>query len=661
MAKPRTIIGYLLPTLPMLLALALYGFSLRLPFFWDDVPHFITSETINGLNQWGDFPSFPYYRPVVFSIWKLFEGVIGRNDPLVLHWLNVVVFAISSLILTQLVRYIVPHTMKSYSGLFAGIAFVLFPFSYRAIPLVGALFHLLLVLGFLMSFYLALLWIDRKIGRWGLFGCWLSAFLAVFSHENGVLLLPLFLGLLGIKYFKVKPNIPRILQIVIPYIMISSAYFFLWFIAFRPQGGGESLTEAFDVALAVLLQGLIYPFASILRPFIDGDVAPEFLIALVIAVVSPAFFIVWSLSKDNRVHLLLVCLYGLGWYVLSVLPAGLFLSAGYVLGSPRLTMLASVGSSIFWAVVISTLIHQTRFPRLSTAYKVCAIGLIGLFTYVSVEFLIMRRADFLQMGTYQWELQDILAEQVTDPNNIVLVNMPDYITPLENNRRFLLGTEGVLFVNPSENYGEQLNVNANNDTDYSSVTVLSYPDIVHNDAIDFSAHPSAVDRNGAIEHIRNASDLIVTQFHAGEFYPLYVKGNLSDTDSVVDFGNGQVYLTQGQVILNNRSGTIDVITQWGVNVPLGIKMFVHVYCEDVFIGQSDGYPLGDTYPFTFWNSGESQVDIRRIYLTRDVDEDCLRVYAGLYYESDVTRLEAIRISDETVYPDNLVPLEITSQ
>lgn len=663
MAKLKPIIGYVLPTLPMVLAILLYGYVLRLPFFWDDVPHFLTSETINGINQWGDFPSFPYYRPVVFSIWKVFEGLIGYNDPVALHWLNMMVFAVSSLILTRLVRYIAPTSIKSSASLLAGFAFVLFPFSYRAIPLVGALFHLLLVLGFLLSFYLALLWIDGKVGRWGLAACWVSAFLAVFSHENGVLLLPLFLGILSIRYFKFNLNIRRVLQVIIPYGIISGGYFLLWFVAFRPQGSGEqSLSEALDVALAVLLQGLIYPFVSLLRPFIDGDIDPVALLALVVAIVASALFIVRVISRRDKMPVLLICLYSLGWYVLSILPAGLFLSAGYVLGSPRLTMLASVGASIFWAMVIATLLYQTRFPRISTISKVGAIGLIGLFAYVSIEFLTMRRDDFLAMGNFQWELQKILTEQVTDPENTVLINMPDYITPLEEQRRFLLGTEGVLFVNPGENYGEQLNVNnIDSDADYSSVTVISYPEIIRSPEIGFFAHPPALASDDVIEHIQGASDIIVTQFYEDRFYPLYVNGRIVDTEPFADFGNGQVYLTQRQVILNNQSGTIDVTTQWEVNTPLDIKLFIHVYCDEEFIAQSDGYPWGDTYPFAFWDSGEKQVDTRRIYLDANVVEACLQVYVGLYYELDVTRLEAIRWIDHLSYPDNLVPLEIISQ
>jgi hypothetical protein len=65
-----------------------------------------------------------------------------------------------------------------------------------------------------------------------------------------------------------------------------------------------------------------------------------------------------------------------------------------------------------------------------------------------------------------------------------------------------------------------------------------------------------------------------------------------------------------------------------------------VTCDGALVGQSDGYPWGDTYPFAAWESGEIQVDIRHIRLEAPVQPGCLRVLTGLYYETDVMRLAA---------------------
>ena len=647
----------------MILAVALYGYTIRLPFFWDDVPHFLTSETINGINHWGDFPTFPYYRPVIFSIWKFFEVLIGRNDPFTLHLLNVFVFGLSGVVINRLAHYIAPENIRKIAGTLAGIGFILFPFSYRAIPLVGALFHLLLVLGFVLSFYLALRWIDYRIGRWGLFVCWLSAFLAVFSHENGVLLVPLFIGLLGERYFfdltRLKRERNRVLKVVLPYILISGVYFFLWFVAFRPQGSGQGLTEAFEVAMAVLLQGLIYPFATLLRPLVDGDIDPFALIGLCLTIISLASVVVIYVSRSKQ--LMLLSVYWIGWYALAVLPAALFLSAGYVLGSPRLTMLASVGGSIFWAIVIAVLMRPTQ-SKFVWFNRGIGIALATLFAFVSVEFLDMRRQDFLLMGDYQWDIQEILSDRDLSDANVVFINLPDWIDPDESNRRFLLGTEGVLFVDPSADYVRQLQINADAMLDFEQVNIVSVQSLIRSEDYGFNAHPPYLDINAVSQIISDADHVITTQFTPEGFFPLYVGGitaALTVEDNIVaSFENNLAVLTNAQVLFNTNNDSIDVITDWVINAPSAIKLFVHIYCDSEFVAQSDGYPLGDTYPFLFWESGEARTDIRRIALDEGITQDCLRVFVGLYTEADVVRLNAINPQDNVVYPDNAVPINV---
>ena len=662
MAKSKTIIGYLLPTLPIFLAVALYGYTIRLPFFWDDVPHFLTAETLDGFNQWGRFPTFPYYRPVIFSVWKFFEVLIGHNDPVTLHLLNVFVFGLGGVFINRLVQYISPPNIKNIAGVFAGVGFVLFPFSYRAVPLVGALFHLLLVLGFVLSFYLALLWIDRRIPLWGLAVCYLSAFLAVFSHENGVLLTPLFIGLLSIRYRtdliqSLKANRYRILQVIIPYILISGIYFILWFWILRPQGNERSLTESFETAMAVMLQGLIYPFATLIRPFVADDINPMTLIGLVIAICGVAFGLTISLSRAKSMPFILG--YGIIWYVLSILPAALFLPAGYVLGSPRLTALASVGGCIFWAVVLANMIRSSF--RYNWYVRSLGVVLTGLFVVVSVSFLNMQRDNFLAMSAYQHELQNILSRDDIDLENTILINLPDYIIPNEDDRHFLLGTEGVLFVDPSANYLAQLQINAEGDVNLEQLEIASVLALLRNADFGFFPHPPNLDLNRLVNIVADTNHVIITQFTENGFYPFYVGGSAStgftDDDIIAEFGNNQAYLTNAQMLFNNSDDTIDVITNWVINEPSAIQLFVHVYCDDEFIAQSDSNPLGGTYPFQFWESGEARMDIRRIDLNNNVTEDCLRVFTGLYYQEGVTRLTAINPQDGTVYLDNTVPIQ----
>ena len=212
--------------LPLFLALLLYGYSVTLPFFLDDGPHFQILAQTDGLKHWGDFPPFPFYRPFTFTFWKLFDG---HYEPSLLHLINVLCFGMAGVVLGQVVRRIAPHG-KMQAALIAGGYFILFPFSYQAVAMVAALFHLTLTLGMLLCLWAALRWLDGRGGWPMLVLCWVAAFCGVFSHENGVLLAPLLIGLLLLLYRPQK----RLLWVILPVLTIVAVYLVLW-LSFSPR------------------------------------------------------------------------------------------------------------------------------------------------------------------------------------------------------------------------------------------------------------------------------------------------------------------------------------------------------------------------------------------------------------------------------------------
>jgi hypothetical protein len=641
-------VTYLIAALPLLLAVALYGYALRLPFFLDDGPHLAALAQTDGLRHWGDFPAFPFYRPFVFSVWKGFEALTGGYDPVALHLLNVFCFGLAGVLAGEIARRIAPARTR-WVGVLAGCAFVIFPFSYQAVAMVAALFHLTLALGIGLSLWAALLWLGGRAGSWALLLSWLAAFCAVFSHENGVLLPALLLGLLAAapRRYRAKPR--RIVLVIAPVMLIAVVYALLWW-RLRPQAE-TALTETFTVSLAALLQGLIYPLAALLRPLVSGDVAPGVLLALVAAAIIPALLLAWRRSP----RWLALMVYGLGWYLLAVLPAVLLLPGGYVLGQPRLALLASVGAGIFWAGVLLALFR--RWPRLALIPTL-------LFAYVSIEFLEMRRADFLRLSEYNRQVLAIFEAHNAAQTGALLVNAPGYLTPDEADRRFLLGTEGVLFVDETLDYNQQFWMNA--DEEYGEIEVIAYPAIQRNTGYGFRAHPPALDGPPLLERVWAAPLVVVTGFHEDEFYPALVGGSaLTGPAAPAGGDSGALYpetgfsLLAASAVFRPQPPTVTVTARWQVDDPAPVKVFVHVYCKEDFIAQSDGYPWGDTYPFAAWNPGETHTDIRHIRLDEPIDTaDCLQVYAGLYREEDVTRLMALDPGGGERYPDDRYPVPL---
>lgn len=640
-APAHRLLGGVLFCLPLLLAVWLYAYSVTLPFFLDDGPHFQILDQTDGLRHWGDFPAFPFYRPLTFTIWKMM-GTVGYSAPF-MHLLNVLCFGLAGVLVGQ-ITYLM--TRQRVAALLAGCLFVLFPFSYQAVAMVAAFFHLMLALGVLLCLWAACLWLDGR-GGWGLLlVCWLGAFMAAFSHESGVLVVPLLSGMIAIR--GQWRNAREALWVILPVLIIVLMYGVLW-LAFRPQGDTQ-LNSAVDVSLAVMLQGLIYPIAALIRPLVTGDIESGILLLLVSVVILIASAYAYWLGRIRA------ALFGLGWYILAILPAALLLPAGYVLGQTRLALLASAGGAIFWGVVLGT----GRFKRFRIAQSAGVLVMVVLFIYVSLDFLAMRRADFLHLRDFNRVALRLFDRYEVYKTGAILVNAPDYVIPAEADRRFLLGTEGVLFVDETLDYNQQFWMNS--DTDYRNIRVIAYDQIQRNQGYGFRAHPPALTGEQVSAIVQDAPYIFVTHFSGRQFWPELVGGTalpgLENSESQVMYPENGFVLTNSDVSFNMDDYTIQVETTWRVTEPAPVKLFIHVYCDERFIAQSDGYPWGDTYPFAAWSPDERQTDVRTIALsTMDATPECLKVYTGLYRETDGTRLEAV--SPQGIrYPDDQYLLEL---
>lgn len=619
-------------SLPLFITFALYGYSLRLPFFLDDSAHFQILAQSAGFEFWGDFPTFPFYRPVAFTLWKSYELLTGTFDPVAFHALNLFCFGIAGVLTGQIVYRVLPERIRLVAAGVAGMGFVLFPLSYQAVAMVAALFHLTLAVGVTASLWLALLWLDGRIGFMGVLLCWFFALIAVFSHESGVLLLPLLVGLIGVTYYNNLPPRRKLVLLLLPITLIVLIYLSLW-LSSRPQGG-TALTGGMDVALAALLQGLIYPAIIILRPFVEGDINSTVLLLFTLAVIVLGKGFILRLTPDR--HVWRFAGYALGWYLLAILPAALFLSPGYVLGQLRLALFASIGAGMLWGVLLGVLWLRSRLLVI-----VIVVGCV----FMSVEFLTMRRDSFLNLREYNLETLYLFEQYDVATYGAVLVNAPGFITPTDADRRFLLGSEGVLFVDPTMDYGLHLTTNAG--ITYDDIQTIAYRRVQRNVGFGYNAHPLEVETLAVVDIVRSASYVFVTRFDGERFYPELVGGarltlpsdNVDDTGEVI-YADGDYTLLDSMIEIVD--GQMIVETQWQVQAPAPVKLFVHIYCDDTFIAQSDGYPWGDTYPFQYWTTGEIQTDRRVIPV--DAPEACLRAYVGLYYEADVTRLNAIEVS-----------------
>ncbi|MGB1287353.1 MAG: hypothetical protein ACPG7F_12515, partial [Aggregatilineales bacterium] len=450
-------IRYLLLASPLLLAIALYGYTLALPFFMDDGLLFAMIRDYPGgqpgFRFWGGAPSFSYYRPMGFTVWEL-NGILfdGRYDPVGLHLLNVFVYGIGSVGLSLLVKRL---TGKISIGVLAGLLFVLFPFNYNAVMWVASLFHILAVTGILLAIYFALAFIEKKRAAISLILCLISTFMAVFSHENGVLVLPLLAMLLLFRDGWRAIFNRRAWVIGILMALIVGVYLYYFATVPRPGADAQFRPEMALDNLGILLEGLVYPFAAtfyrltltdICMPGLPTDcTSPMILIVMAVLLIVPGLFFLWRTSD----RLFRLAGYALFWTMLASLPTALFLETTYIVGSWRLLLILAPGVAIFHAILLYSLWRTThKYQRFTQGITVILVlWMVG----ISIIFLLRRRDEAFIHTVYFRALQTEISEHARGDTPLI-VNAPAFITTAKAHRIFPTVSMGMIFVADFVNY-----------------------------------------------------------------------------------------------------------------------------------------------------------------------------------------------------------------
>src|SRR5262249_4971746 len=119
-------------------------------------------------------------------------------------------------------------TRFARAGPVAAALVVTFSFAYQAVPWGTRVFSIALLNGTLGTILFGLRFLDSG-SRSSLVNAWITAFLGIFSHENGVML-PLLVGivLLAVCYNEetIRQKLRRVLWVLVPLVGIVALYFF---------------------------------------------------------------------------------------------------------------------------------------------------------------------------------------------------------------------------------------------------------------------------------------------------------------------------------------------------------------------------------------------------------------------------------------------------
>ncbi len=593
--------------LTAVLAASLYGRALDFAYFNDDpTGHFAWMEGQTVLDFFGSSADYGYYRPVVFATLRATESLAGGHSARIDHALLLLLQATNAA-MVWLLAYRLSKGQPVYA-LVAALVFIAFPFNYEAVIYVASLTHPLLLFWLLLTLHLYC-WGRTADRRGPLIAAWITLVLGLLTHENGLIALP---ALAGVEWILFRPVTWRDWLLPLwPYAIPVVVYVPLWLLIPKDsEAVGLSLSAVGSNAVP-FLQALVYPVLPLLRLGAD-DIAPLLLTAVLI--VGLTGLAAW------RSDALRLWVFGLGWVVLSVLPAMLFLSPDYLYGSPRLSYLTSVGAALLWGLPVLWLWREQAMAALQgPVWRVAQVVVSAVFALLVVlppQPFVRCQLDFYQSASEIVRGMAAAAADTPAEESLTFVNLPFFFSSDAAHRDgcpspYPWTPVGAVVVPPYAQVQDFVRFNGGPDRE---VTAVSYPGYAPGwrtvgDVADDEALRVIVDSGRVL-----AFDLLTGTF--SDIGSRWQPGAAMVRSSLAAFGST---LTLVDARLGNQDTQIVVDLTWQVagqaSGPLAV--FVHAYGPDgTLLAQADAPPGGGLVPVGLWQSGDAISD--RFVLPVDV-------------------------------------------
>lgn len=392
---------------------AVYGQALRFAFTFDDPLDLPRAE---GRSVWSLFSSsegYAYYRPIPFVLWKAFHALQGRYSEATLHGLTLAAHAAAGWLLYLLIR----RLTGNHWGLLATILFLTYPFSYQVVFGAHTLFHPLMTASILASLilYLDARRLDSKRRLVVSAG---FALVALWTHESGVVLLPLVAGAeLTVAY---QRRTWRLSWWPAPHAVATALFIVVWSIVPKwPAKDGWTPSSLLPNG-RYFLQGVVYPVAAQLNGWSERlRFDPVQALWPAIGVTLLLLIAIYSAGRQGYVPLV-----SLGAALITLVPAWVVLRWSYVVDAPRLLYPASGGIAALWGLLPS-LRFQRRWAAI--AWRAAAVLLIAAVTAQSLAFIALRR-DMWVEGT---KLIDGVADTAAarPDQKLLFLNVPAWFAP----------------------------------------------------------------------------------------------------------------------------------------------------------------------------------------------------------------------------------------
>ena len=636
------------PTLSSaLVALALtallYGNALGLPLFSDDLVQIPWLDTITWWELWTSPSPYGYYRPLWYTLWRLWGGLTGGLRPSGLHFLNVFLHFVAAWLTGLLAAAWTrsgadqggKETCSCTSACVATALFAAFPFARQAVAWPGAVYNPLvsaMAAGALLAY-------DR--GRRGEGVGWIGlalllAALAPFNYEAGLLMGPLVILAEGVGLLHHRwPHRswwPLAFAILLPVTLA------LWR-AMRGTG-----VTGFGLALSDLrhnasyvVQGIIYPSAPLAQQLVAWQGLDSQLCLWLVALPTMALLAWGGLRRRSAAF----CL-GATWTALFALPPLVSMKADWFALAPRFLYMTAGGVSLLWAAAVGGWLTGVRpgwRGLVGAALLAVMLAPAGVFVHEGVRLYEMA-------GESIWDA----AEAATREQPVLLVNLPMRITP--HRRTYPLGFEGVTPL-PMRVTAEELvavHTGIRDAAEAISFGIVAadeppgYTYQLFGPSVGWEELASAVRRARSVYLARYEEDRIRLVEAGGSAAPATEGAHASEP--VAGFGDRVSLLDVAGAC--DEDGHVQLVTHWRTDkrVKTDATVFAHLLGPDgTLVAQADGYPLLEMAPFWLWEPGQVVRDVRHF---APVQAGTYTVRIGIWELSSGEQWRAVDLQDGTV-------------
>ncbi|MCC6612644.1 MAG: hypothetical protein IT320_04140 [Anaerolineae bacterium] len=636
------------------LTLLVYGRALALPLYMDDVIFARYIEPLSLPEIFYRVGIVPYYRPLSLVPWKLIQMAAGAFDAPLMHALNLIVNAVNGWLVGLLALRIAPRDgwrawLLAFS---AAIVYLLFPFSYQAVPWAAALGHLMAASGALIAMLALLAWWEHG-GGWRLLLIWLGVAISVFSHENGaatVLLLCLPFALDPARLRERR----KLLLALGPSLLIVAAFALIW-LALPKDRDAFALTLP-DVAqnAAYFAQGIGFPVAQTGGALTRATTLPSWLIAVGLSAIGLA--LAWLLSARGR----RLFTFGGLWYAVAISVPTILLPHRYAIDGPRLMLLASVGAALVWAGALTSAVDGAlgsaepgRDPfTLRRRARLSALAALLIILAILPTSLVFINERMALHETLAPAYESMFAEATESDTSSAFINVPVWLAYRDS--QYALGSEGITYMTNYIGFPDLIHINTGV---WPEATALVAEDIrdeipgAYWDVLAYETMPDAAAtvrkswRGYALQWIGggwrwacaeqvNTRVFVLSTCHTTRQWP--PDGALHETiPGPFAFEDG---ITLEALSAYPDDGLIAVDLAWSAREAQPVTAFVHLVCDgdETPIAQADGAPLRGLLPFASWPGGVWR-ELRYLNPGAAAIDGC-SVHVGLYDPSTGARV-----------------------